>query len=109
MLTKRELVVQINLAKYLDLISIQICGISQLEVVVREAIANEGRRGQSFVGSDLPELAAIVKDAVPKNLREEAVQCARCPSSRFWNLRPQDEGVCPTAGSCRELSSVGAQ
>ena len=65
MLPNSSIASQINAAQYLDLLSIRIRGISQLEIVVREAVANSQRRGHAFFGSDRPELAAIVQDAVP--------------------------------------------
>jgi hypothetical protein len=45
--------------------SIQIRGYSQLEILVREAVANPEKRGQPFNGSERPELAILLQDAVP--------------------------------------------
>lgn len=61
----QQIAERINRASFLDLISIHIRGISQLELTVREAIVNEHKRGQPFAGSDRPELAEITRDAAP--------------------------------------------
>jgi hypothetical protein len=59
-----EVAAQLDCAKYLNLVSIQIHGISQLEIVVQEAIENSEKRGP-FWGSERPELAILLQAAVP--------------------------------------------
>jgi hypothetical protein len=60
-----KLAEQINSAKYLYLRGIREPVDNRLEILVEEAVVNEQRRGHIQRPTELPEIAAILKDSAP--------------------------------------------
>jgi hypothetical protein len=60
-----NLTAQINSAKYLCLRGIREPADNQLEILAEEAVANEQKRGHVQNPTELPEIAAILKDSAP--------------------------------------------
>jgi hypothetical protein len=65
MYPNRDIAALINKATYLYLRSIQEPSDNQLEVLVEEAVVNEGKQGKIDRSNQLPELAALLKDSAP--------------------------------------------